>query len=131
MTSQQKLQYIIEKAIEGGWKDGNNFYIDGRGNLVKYYPNPTGGFRRYSREASIKEIIFNHEFAKSLWGEEDKYYKTDCNCDGAGVRVHPLQDIHSLDCAKVKSKRGYIYHLQQAVISPEPIKYIYESIKSG
>lgn len=100
MTPQQKLQYIITKAIEGGWSADDGYTPD---NLAEYMLSDSLNNAGYPLET----IIFNHDFAKSIWGEE---YMS------GGDYYDPTLP-------------AFEYHLQQAVINPRPINYIYESIK--
>jgi len=62
LTDEQILEKAIQKAIEGGWDEDfdlrkTNWSLDGN-RLV-------AGF---SDLAHVPDIIFNHDFAKALWG---------------------------------------------------------------
>lgn len=60
-----------------------------------------------------RELIFDHDFAEALWGRSYQH-----TCD----RHYNLKDCqdHLLP--------AYKWHLQQMVISPNPIKYLGENL---
>ncbi len=62
MTQQDKLQKIIAKAVENGWsslpKDIEPTYENIMANV--YYMH--------------KAILFDHSFAKAIWGEDEIIY---------------------------------------------------------
>lgn len=64
MTNQQILEKAIQKAMENGWNFVSNWYVSGR--YIKWKVNKD---KYVVRDA--ESIIFDHEFAKALWGEED------------------------------------------------------------
>lgn len=104
MTQPEKLEALIERAIKCGFV-GNRFFYH-RGSKLKYYP-----------DISVNDLIFNHDFAKSLWGEE-KLSRDDLHA------VKKEGDIfYSVDLIPV-----FQYRLQQAVISDEPIDYMYKEV---
>lgn len=67
------------------------------------------------------EIIFSHDFAKTFFGEVDEWYSAKCTCSGG---IHPLMDMHTMDCAKVSCKRDWKFHLQQMVLQEDPFEYL-------
>lgn len=84
MTNQEILHKAIEKAVAGG------------------YP--------YIYEDPEHELdIFNHDFAKALWGTEE---------------IATVIDDEGCDTA------GYLWesHLQSMVIAPDPIAYLGEHL---
>lgn len=68
----------------------------------------------YESEAKISlfEIIYQHGFAKALWGEE--------------ILIRPFEDFNN------DSSRYYLpnwqYHLQQMVLAEDPIRYLGEHL---
>jgi len=103
MSDQEVLTKCIELAIEGGW----------RGDLlgIKLESQDDGLVRVYwdGVEWSIKDVIYNHEFAKALWGEEIMY----------GVAFEPDPNGETKDYGDM-----WQFHLQQMVIAPDPIDYL-------
>lgn len=101
MTDKEILGRAIARAIEGGW-DTNHFHT-----LKGNYKHPDesefldilGDWHKISP----LDVIFNHEFAKALWGE---HFPTKVNE------------------TTIAFSRAWEYHLQQMVISPNPIQYI-------
>lgn len=111
MTNKQILQKAIQKAIDGGWTGCHithstleKWVVTDTPKLCIYWT--TGGnayFHPY-------EFIFNHDFAKALWGDE-------------GFTTTGLK------CGKYDGvQRFWQYHLQQMVISEDPIKYLGENL---
>jgi hypothetical protein len=97
VSDQKILEKAIQKAVEGGWGPWNapieitpdcNFVIDGE---------------RWNLEA----VIYNHDFAKALWGET-KYPHNE-----------PINGV---------SNYGWQYHLINMVLADDSIKYLGENI---
>lgn len=122
MTNRQILEKAIQKAVAGGWdmfgwRDNVlEWKIDDRPFLVFKPANIDAGVPVYS----TKDIIFNHDFAKALWGEE-----------------FPLE-MKEVDTGYGKVQMGvqgtwpgsnyFQYHLQQMVIAENPLDYLKEHI---
>lgn len=118
MSNQQILEQAIQKAIDGGWKAEivkGNILKRGHisttleaGNWLEPYP-----------------FIFNHDFAKALWGENghtcpDVFNDSTCiNCGQKGAGTHS-DDSFAEPC--------WSSHLQQMVLAEDPIKYLGENI---
>ena len=99
MTNKQILETAIQKAIDGGWRGellGIVVRIDGAGTVRLENPFT-------NEEWSVEEIIFNHNFAKALWGEE---------------RIVNIKNYQAL------KRMGWQHHLQQMVIAEDPIAYL-------
>lgn len=107
----------MEKAIASGWKfAGNNSDAtievlnrdDYFGNdpyiLVDWHMDIE------NTEFSIADIIFNHDFAKALWGDEE---------DGTEFVEGIFEE---------QPKHRWKYYLQQAVISPDSVDYLYKAV---
>lgn len=91
------LEKAIQKAIDNGWK-----YKE--------------GLRVYSDELFFEDklyycMIFNHDFAKALWGEAIVYANNS--------RTEAWRDL---------SNKSYLYHLQMMVIADDPIAYLGEHL---
>ena len=110
MNNQEILEKAIQKAIDGGFPQAGDLLPF---ELVK---NRVGTYLIHSERdgwASVEGLIFNHDFAKAIWGEQkiDKVVK-----DEAGIKTY--YGPHS----------GWQYHLQQMVIADDPIKYLGDNI---
>lgn len=92
-------QQIIEKAMEIALKNGWN------GNLKSIII----GKGKDARTATFN-LICSHDFAKALWGIGSNGWDK-INKDGKAYTDH------------------WQYHLQQMVISDDPIKYLGETLK--
>lgn len=138
MTTAKKLEALIQKAIDGGW---DCFGTDltkwdwhvGEGRIYPLYmyhtPNESVGMITYtSLNYDVYRIIFNHDFARALFGEgyepadEEFEDKDDYRMGATGYRQYTT--IHD---QKVWDSRqsGWQYHLQQAVIAVDPVDYMY------
>lgn len=124
MTNQEILTKAIQKAIDGGWKQ-NLIWIHGN---VK---NPNEIFMKqleidsehiywaYDEYISVPELIFNHDFAKALWGEELHHH----------VFVVPKGlNKRFVGTNEFDVKPVWKHHLQAMVIAPDPIAYLAENI---
>lgn len=107
VSSKEILEKAIQKAIDGGWSALNKDrmflgrFVDG--DIVEANYN----------------LIFNHDFAKALWGDS---WKEDCKTCGF---THYMYDKDQYDDEQADP---YIYHLQQMVIAQDPIKYLGEHL---
>ena len=108
LSNQEILEKAIKKAIDGGWAnwykepiksveyDGKSVWINtGKKNVIAV------------SVGEVFSLIFNHEFAKALWGERHN------------VNNNPREQIDNY---------GWQYHLQQMVIADDPVKYLKENI---
>lgn len=117
--SKEILIKAIEKAIENGWERMKTEYrgdvrwqvVGGFGGLEPTLFTWVPGFgegedqQRYYHSAyqqRAREVIFDHSFAKALWGEA-----------AAGMPLVAYE---------------WQYHLQQMVIAGNPINYLGENI---
>ena len=104
MTKQQKLTKLIEIAVENGWE------------IPKGWNSLVGIAMNYEEEP---HILFSHSFSKAIWGEVlgviQVCYKSN------KVVPEPIRDERT-DLINV-----WQYHLQAAVISPDPLQYYIEN----
>lgn len=124
MTNQQILEKAIQKAIDGGWHSSD---LNDLTNLVqvrllykaKKKDEQLGRYKQFTiDDPLLPPFIFNHDFAKALWGAH---------------MVHPTSDLPS------DTNDGFYLweevvipnwqsHLQQMVIAADPIKYLGEHL---
>lgn len=92
------LEKAIKKAIDGGWKQTNQ-----TAQAWKFMsPNPGAIYH------TGYDFIFNHDFAKALWGEDTVVLYTD---EGGQYTECPWEE-----------------HLKRMVIAEDPIQYLGENI---
>lgn len=115
VSNQEILEKAIEKAEKNGWT--KNYKI-------KMTWLNDDGSRRITAKVTVDDwdtfapIIFDHDFAKALWGEEP-YAKV----------VWPHPDYNVKTGAKELVFTSYWqYHLQRMSIAENPIKYLAENI---
>jgi hypothetical protein len=109
MTHQQILEKAIQKAIDGGWERTAPMTVVDEGDTVIVGELDS----KYKHYADKNEIIFNHDFAKALWGQEP-------------VVVTLKQTNGKIEATD--GKRLWRHHLQQMVIADDPIKYLGDNI---
>ncbi len=101
-NSQQILEKAIQKAMDNGWRSPLP-----RAEMLASYID--GGDDYYQ----LEPLIYNHDFAKALWGEEPAY-----GWSGDVVPKKPDETAEPL----------WQYHLQRMVIADDPIEYLGENI---
>lgn len=118
MDNKDILKRAIEKAINSGW-EGFSYRTDEHGKWLtgpepawylddaKYYDDIHQFASKDNITVNLNELIFNHDFAEALWGNESS-----------------VQDFR----VKYNNSVPWIYHLQQMVIAENPIKYLGENI---
>jgi hypothetical protein len=105
MTKEQILRKAIKKAIKNGYinlalKIGSWDYDAGS---IFYYDTRRKGSSLIVREG-IREILFDHQFAKAFWENDgDKFPYDD----------RPWEE-----------QPAWQYHLQQMVLEEDPVKYL-------
>ena len=106
MTKREILKKAIQSAIDSGW-DSSSFRT-----CKSFYKKPHESefldILGEWHDISPLDVIFNHDFAKALWGEDYQ------NCDTTILK-------------KVKCV-AYKHHLQQMVVADDPIAYLGENI---
>ena len=128
MKKQEVLEKAIQKAIDGGWKGWRYFTGPRTTAYTKKYLvvpfNKLGTTVRFTAEGvqpmypGYTEIIFNHDFAKALWGNKEV-------CEWCGLE----DGEHDPYCTeRTFSYPVWQYHLQMMVISDDPIEYLGENI---
>lgn len=127
MKDKEILEKAIRKAIDGGWKpfvhrELENFFV--WDHCASTFSAKDGKDLTYS----VSELIYKHDFAKALWGIEKKPstcalcgYFTDNDSDKSTCAIDPW-GFH--EWTNTYTANGYRYHLQQMVVSEDPIKYL-------
>jgi hypothetical protein len=126
---EQIITKAIELAIGSGWDafGGANHdlkSVEG----VRYSQRAVGDgpfvwrltFRDHTRfDYSLEQIIFNRDFARALWGEQEySFWVEDSSIDNDHNLV---QDVIAEGRIEMPA---YKYHLQQMVIAEDPLMYL-------
>jgi hypothetical protein len=130
------LAKAIEKAQAGGWVPEYTITYDkhlGWTATLKAEPKqPKNGLAaNVTTMLSENDIIFDHDFAKALWGSSRLQVCAECGC--------PRGTIRDFDNSKVCDEYGtaasfvdgqYIWrlHLQGMVVADDPIIYLGENL---
>lgn len=113
--SQEILKKAITLAIKNGWRGtDDNAPTQWLSTLAKdqvAIDNAGGEDQLFFREDWFP-VIFNHLFARALWGED--------------ILIRPMEDFNN------DTSRYYLpnwqYHLQQMVVAADPIVYLGKNI---
>lgn len=123
------LEKAIQKAIDGGWRQNNSYRLSD-----EYFPSidedgiitarfditPEGKLMASAQPRRFS--IFDHQFAQCLWGEKLVSDLPDSR------KYHNAQDLWwgTEDCKF--DGAVWQYHLQQLVISEDPLAYLEQNI---
>lgn len=106
MSSQQILQKAISRAIDGGWINPSS---------SRQYWSPSELAKWLIEIEEVPCLIFNHEFAKSIWGEEP-------------VRNWTLKSNGELDKPAAFTVPVWKIRLQEMVIAEDPVRYLGDNL---
>jgi len=132
MTDQEAFEIIIEKAIKNGWdmfgylrkgtiraKNFGRYYFTNQNYThtasnheswkmqnLSIESTTSGGYGAYLH-IPVREIVFDHDFAKAYWGEN-------CWLCDKGIQGHLEHD----------KTTSWQYHLQQTALADNPVKYL-------
>jgi hypothetical protein len=121
-SNQEILERAITRAINGGWSplDATQhshtylwFGIDAAVETDKFADFLLKGDGDTPRDM-YKLFIFNHDFAKALWGEKPL--------------VNFFKDKHGDNSDNQLTLPAYKAHLARMVIAEDPIKYLGENL---
>jgi len=105
------LEQAITKAVDGGLKGyWAERYADCRRLDEMEYLT---GENIYQEGHSLEELIYNHDFAKALWGEKQE----------ARPSMIDYTDTDKL-FTTYRTQPNWQYHLQAMVIADDPIQYL-------
>ncbi len=110
MIRREILKKAVEKAIANGWKPDNNLQFIA---INEFITLDTDYFCLDKwHKFKIEQLLYNHDFAKALWGEEWK---------SAELKEYiPETDSYKIGTILPKWK----WHLQEMVIAEDPVKYL-------
>lgn len=117
MTNKEILEQAIQKAIDGGWKPlyaftykedllATDWEVSVLAKSITWIRKP--GKYPHLLQPSY-DLIFNHDFAKALWGESD------------AATTNQRRDLHI-------GLSGWKLHLQQMVIAENPLEYLKDNM---
>lgn len=121
MNDKEVLEKAIQKAIDSGFLP--DITMDDMGKwLVEVVPtgkwirfhNSGLGYSATTHDWSVNDLIYNHDFARTLWGEDAYVY---------GHEYHAGQEVQYRS-----AQAKWQYHLQQMVIADDPVKYLMEHL---
>jgi len=143
MTNEQILAKAIKKAIDNEWKPLYQFrHHQGLEEAESWEVTPWSiSWLRagcIKIQQSVESLIFNHDFAKALWGEEtERFWECPlCNYRFEWYKHNESQQFCPEDGRKVKDvtkprpvwEQNWADHLQQMVIADDSIQYLGENL---
>lgn len=115
LSQDEKLEALVRRAIENGWVPDRYDRTERQSSELDYeFVAIWYDFRSYSE--NYKLFIFNHDFARALF-EEGKVTTENEFGIGKGKNIKLLKNI-----------LAWQYHLQMAVISNDPVNYLYHAV---
>lgn len=126
MNNQEILTKAIQKAIDSGWDimdkyEANKFDVQQdvfQGNYVVGFLQNDDAREVLTNTLHWSEIIFNHDFAKALWGTE-LIWNYELPSETTAVLTNG-QIFQRAEC--------WQYHLMQMVIAADPLEYLGEHL---
>ncbi len=135
LSHKEILEKAIKKAEANGWmplKDIPTLQIDQwRGDHAVEVAVLFGDHQEITWVRELEGIIFNHDFAKALWGEDKEVWY--CNNE-MGCSNDSLEEMPDKPCFcgwwgyRKHTVHPYQLHLQAMVISDDPIEYLERNI---
>lgn len=116
MTQAEKLEALVRRAVDRDL-DLRQLYFDlTEGGLISSVEDFMIWLREGANNSDRLNIIFNHDFARALFGDD--------------MAMFAAEDIKKDELGKVNMPglTWAEYHLQQAVISEDPIDYFYKVV---
>jgi hypothetical protein len=110
MSDHEILVKSIKRVRSRGWRAP-----------TIYPPRMTAeGLASTLQVIGLRDIIFSHDFAKALWGEEQFGYPecTQIPFETVGASGYDVEYLG----------KKWQYHLQQMVIADDPIKYLEKNL---
>jgi|ERR1043165_3678226 hypothetical protein len=126
-TQAEKLETLVREATEKGCNKAGSLSMDGWLVAIRDYPN----------DVDWNALIFNHDFARALFGNfptyvHDGYMRFDKGEEvqsWLGRSSKALKDEEFTTGAL--SYSSWQYHVMQALIADDPIGYMYEAVFGG
>ena len=125
MTNKEILFAAVNKASDKGYPGFDVEYYDFNGSIW-YMDN--GMEYEDKAEIYIRNIIFDHSFAKAFWGEEEvddtgrtiiEAWEEEWKDSGHFTDLEDYQFDSDIDF-----QIAWMYHLRQMVLSNQPLKYL-------
>ena len=122
MTRIEKTGALVRKALDSAWDYDRCPLSDDESKLVEVILRNDQKSYGFSDQIGISNIIFSRDFARALFGEELIQYP-EGDTYTVTAKLNPTPDFARSDELFV-----FQYHLQQAVISDDPIGYMYKAV---
>jgi len=134
MTNKEILEKAIQKAIDGGWGFCDYSTINDKHRVFNrdykveddglYDKGPYACRECAKPDYTVYDIIFNHDFAKALWGEGKEMQAEEY----VNTELYDIESVKASGRKYYEAGTDWQYHLQQMVISEDPIQYLKDNI---
>lgn len=140
MINEEILKKAIEKAVEGGWKEGETYLsiVNGIKSVTVEDVDSRDAeimqkiIHQHELNRWIPLIIFSHDFAKAFFDRVpyirggNRFHRVEVKYDPRMVDTR--EGLHFLDKDAIEDEEDLLYpwqyHLQQMVLEKDPIKYL-------
>jgi hypothetical protein len=119
MNNQETLTKAINQAIANGWGAESLGGADTWGGLAELEQQYVAKLMFSETGNGYWLIVFDHEFAKTLWGDDEIKLWEDT--------PDPDNDPYG-EYTSYTALPNWQHHLQQMVIADDPIKYLGENV---
>lgn len=119
MTELEILQKAVDKALANGWRPSG------------LETGTEADQLRYAKKHTTKLNIFDHDFARALWGDDEIqiwYEPTEYKTANYQTPFGELSIDSEEDAWGELRTTAWRYHLQQIVIADDPIQYLGEHL---
>jgi len=140
------LKQLIELALDNGWgMFGHKVEGNCRGEPIFSYKLHSGLHLGAQLQITVRDfggsenyfyylekIIFDVDFAKAIFGEEDEWHTTLCTCNGMDFHIFG-PDVHRPSCARASASRGFKYHIREyaPMGNEERLEYLRKWMEGG
>lgn len=127
LTNKEILEKAIQKAIDNGWLFKKGWWISSQDYGLGEIPLTIHiTIQNTDMPISQYELIYNHDFCRALWGSTDpEFYHL--RGQVSGTKAHGSKRVLE-DVTGEPFIPEWQYHLQQMVISENPIQYLGEHL---
>lgn len=116
MNHQEMFEILVGIAIQSQWDFfGYASYAFDGGRLMLY-----GSTDMHDKSLSLNDVLFNHGFAKAIFGDDRISWADDLNTDNQGMPTY--YQFH------IRHEPRFIYCLSQMAMEVDPLTWAYNYV---
>lgn len=115
MTRSETLNAAVKLAQKRGWK------------LPFFYSNVNIDYW-LNHDDKYKALIFNHDFAKAIWGEDRRGSRPDVRPAASFNRMGRIIPRAGFIVNQTIKIHGWQYHLSHMVVAEDPLAYLSDNL---